>query len=93
MEKPELLVRRVEPSAIIRSAYATLNVVNDKETTLELAALKLKYEGKLWVDLSSAALALRLSKGKKVPVVILNEEKHFTDIKEGASVKISDLRI
>lgn len=92
-EKPDLLARRIEPSAVIRSAYATLNVVDDEETTLKLGALKLKYEDKPWGDLSSAALALRLSDNEKVPVVILNEERHFRDIKEVASVKISNLQI
>ena len=91
-ENPELLARKVEPSAVIRSAYATLNVVYDEETALKLGALKLKYEDKPWGDLSSAALALRLSDGEKVPVIILNKEKHFEDIKEVVSVKVSDLR-
>jgi hypothetical protein len=59
---------------------------------LKLGALKLKYEDKPWGDLSSDALALRLSDGEKVPVIILDEEKHFEDIKEVASVKVSDLR-
>lgn len=53
-----LRMRKVEASAVIRSANATLNVVNDEETTLKLGALKLKYEDKPWGDLSSAALAL-----------------------------------
>jgi len=91
-ENPELLARKVEPSAVIRSAYATLNVVYDEETALKLGALKLKYEDKPWGDLSSAALALRLSDGEKVPVIILDKEKHFEDIKEVVSVKVSDLR-
>jgi predicted nucleic acid-binding protein len=89
---PELLARKVEASAVVRSAYATLNVVCDEETVLKLGALKLKYEDKPWGDLSSAALALRLSDGEKVPVIILDEEKHFEDIKEVVSVKVSDLR-
>jgi len=91
-EHPELLARNVEPSAVIRSAYATLNVVYDEETAMKLGALKLRYENKPWGDLSSAALALRLSDGEKVPVIILDEEKHFEDIKEVVSVKVSDLR-
>ncbi|MGB9854639.1 MAG: hypothetical protein ACPLRY_07560 [Candidatus Bathyarchaeales archaeon] len=91
-ENPKLLVRKVEPSAVMRSAYATINVVCDEETALELGALKLKYEDKPWGDLSSAALALRLSDGEKVPVVILDEEKHFEDIEEVVSVKVSDLK-
>jgi hypothetical protein len=91
-ENPKLLARKVEPSTVIRSAYATLNVVYDEKTALKLGALKLKYEDKPWGDLSSAALALRLSDGEKVPVIILDEEKHFGDIKEVVSVKVSDLR-
>jgi len=91
-ENPELLARQVEPSAVVRSAYATLNVVCDEETALELGALKSKYEDKPWGDLSSAALALRLLDREKVPVIILDEEKHFEDIKEVVSVKISDLK-
>jgi hypothetical protein len=92
-ENPKLLIRDVEPSIAVRSAYATVNVVEDERTTLELGTLKLKYEDKPWGDLSSAALALRLSSREKVPVVILNEERHFTDMKEVASVKISNLKI
>jgi predicted nucleic acid-binding protein len=91
-ENPKLLARKVEPSTVIRSAYATLNVVYDEKTALKLGALKLRYEDKPWGDLSSAALALRLSDGEKVPIIILDEEKHFEDIKEVASVKVSDLR-
>jgi hypothetical protein len=68
-------------------------VVHDEETTVELGVLKLKYEDKPWGDLSSAALALSLSDREKVPVIILDEERHFRDIKEVASVKISDLQI
>jgi len=47
-ENPELLARKVEPSAVIHSAYATFNVVYDEETALKLGALKLKYEDKPW---------------------------------------------
>jgi len=90
---PKSLTRDVEPSLVVRSAYATLNVVQDERTTLELGELKLKYEDKPWGDLSSAALALRLSEREKVPVVILNEERHFGDIKEVASIRVSDLKI
>jgi len=91
-ENPKLLARKVEPSTVIRSAYATLNVVYDEKTALKLGALKLKYEDKPWGDLSSAALALRLSDEEKVPIIILDEEKHFADIKEVMSIKVSDLR-
>jgi len=92
-ENPKLLVKDVEPSIVIRSAYATLNIVQDERTTVELGELKLRYEDKPWGDLSSAALALRLSDREKVPVVVLNEERHFRDIKEVASVKVSNLKI
>lgn len=90
---PKLLVRDVEPGLVVRSAYATLNVVQDERTTLELGGLKLKYEDKPWGDLSSAALALRLSEREKVPVVVLDGERHFGDIEEVASIKVSDLKI
>lgn len=92
-ENPKLLVKDVEPIIVIRSAYATLNVVHDERTTVELGELKLKYEDKPWGDLSSAALALRLSNREKVPIVILDEERHFRDIKEVTSVEISNLKI
>jgi len=91
--KPELLVRDVDPGVLVRSAYATLNVVYDEETTVNLGVLKLKYGDKPWGDLSSAALALRLSNEEQVPVVILDEERHFKDIKEVASIKISRLTV
>lgn len=92
-EHPKMLVKDVKPEVAIRSAYATLNVVQDERTTLELGRLKLKYEDKPWGDLSSAALALRLSDDEKVPVVILDDERHFDDINEIVSVKISELKI
>jgi len=91
--KPELLVRDVDPGVLVRSAYATLNVVYDEETTVNLGVLKLKYGDKPWGDLSSAALALRLSNEEQVPVVILDEERHFKDIKEVTSIKISRLTV
>jgi len=92
-EHPKILVRNVKPEVVIRSAYATLNVMQDERTTLELGKLKLKYEDKPWGDLSSAALALRLSNDEKVPVIILDDERHFDDIDEIVSVKISELKI
>lgn len=92
-EKPELLARDIDPEIVIRSAYANLKVVQDEETTIKLGALKLKYGDKPWGDLSSASLALRLSHEEKVPVVTLDEEKHFKDIEEIASIKISKLKI
>lgn len=84
-------LRSVEPEKIIRSAYATLRVIQDEETTVKLGMLKFEYSGKPWGDLSSAALSLRLSEKEMVPVVILDNEKHFEDIKEISTLRISDL--
>src|SRR5438309_921075 len=53
-EKPHLLARDVDPAVVIRSAYATLRVVQDETTTLNLGILKSKYKGVPWGDLSSA---------------------------------------
>lgn len=92
-EKPELLARDIEPEIVVRSAYADLKVIQDEEATIKLGALKLKYGDKPWGDLSSASLALRLSDEEKVPVVILDGEKHFKDIEEVASINISKLKI
>ena len=94
-EKPKLLARDVDPEMVIRSAYATLNVIQDEKTTVKLGMLKLKYEDKPWGDLSSAALASCLSDVhvQSVPVIVLNEETHFKDLKEVAAVKISDLKL
>lgn len=58
-----------------------------------LGSLKLKYRYKPWGDLSSAALALRLSDPLKTPVIILDEERHFKDLKEVEVIKISDLQL
>ncbi len=91
-EKPSLLVRDVTPGEVVRSAYATLRVVSDVETTIALGALKQKYPSKPWGDLSSAALSLRLSaEGVESPVVILDGEKHFEGISEVKTVRISEL--
>jgi hypothetical protein len=38
-------------------------------------------------------IGITLSDREKVPVIILDEERHFRDIEEVASVKISDLQI
>lgn len=92
-EKPELLTRDVEPRTVVRSAYSTLNVFQDEKTTINLGRLKAKYRAKPWGDLSSAALALTLSNKEKVPVVILDGEKHFEDLEEVASIRISDLKL
>jgi len=46
----------------------------------------------VWGDLSSVASTLRLSDRWKVPVIVLDEERHFEDIREVVSVKLSDLR-
>ena len=90
---PELLERDVDPRIVVRSAYANINVIQDEMTTINLGALKLKYRDKPWGDLSSAALALRLSNKEKVPVVTLDEEKHFEDLSEISAIKISNLRV
>jgi len=92
-EKPYLLKRRVNPATIIKSAYATLFILNDEETTLSLAKLKAKYRKKPWGDLSAAALALRLSEEKETPVIVLDNEKHFHDIEEVKTLKVSELTI
>jgi len=92
-ERPELLVRDIDPETVVRSAYATLNVIQDEETTIRLGELKLKYKDKPWGDLSSAALALRLSDEEKVPAIILDEERHFRDLEEVTSLNVSDLRV
>jgi len=91
-EKPELLIKDVSPETVVRSAYATLNILQDERTTVCLGALRLKYRYKPWGDLSSAALALRLSDQGKTPVIILNEEMHFEDLKEVEAIKISGLQ-
>lgn len=90
-ENPRLLLKDLEPETIIRSAYATLKVIQDETTTVKLGVLKLKYSDKPWGDLSSASLSLRLSEEKKVPVVILDNEKHFGDIQEISTIRISEL--
>ena len=92
-EKPGLLARDVEAEMVVRSAYATLNVLQDEKTTVNLGALKLRYEDKPWGDLSSAALALRLSDETRTPVIILDEERHFEDLKEVEAVRISSLKL
>ena len=92
-DKPGLVKRRVEPRDVIRSAYSTLSVIQDEQTTVNLGVLRLKYRGKPWGDLSSAALALKLSRnqGEKVPVTILDHERHFADIKEVDTLRVSQL--
>ena len=91
-ETPELLKTDVKPEDVIRSAYTTLRVVQDEETTVMLGMLKLKYAGKPWGDLSSAALSLRLSENREVPTVILDHERHFDDITEVSTIRASELR-
>ncbi|MFQ6096045.1 MAG: hypothetical protein ACE5NN_07865 [Candidatus Bathyarchaeia archaeon] len=54
--------------------------------------LKLKYGGKPWGDLSSAALSIRISENGEVPVVILDHENHFNDIIEVFTIKMLELR-
>jgi len=90
-EKPGLLVRDIAPETVIRSAYATLRIVQDEATTVKLGLLKLKYYDKPWGDLSAAAASLRLSEKGDVPVVVLDQEKHFEDIKELSTIKTSEL--
>jgi predicted nucleic acid-binding protein len=91
-EKPGILVKNVEPEAVIKSAYATLKVVQDEKTTAKLGMLKLKYGDKPWGDLSAAALSLRLlEENKATVVVILDDERHFEDMKEIPTIRISEL--
>jgi predicted nucleic acid-binding protein len=90
-ENPSLLLKDLEPEEIIRSAYATLKVIQDEAATVKLGMLKFKYSDKPWGDLSSAALSLSLSEEEKVPVVILDHEKHFDDIKEISTIRISNI--
>ena len=92
-ERPHLLARDVDPELVIRSAYATLRVVQDERTTIDLGVLKVKYRNVPWGDLSSAALAMRLSETEKVPVVILGGDRHFKDITEVQSIPISKLEL
>lgn len=90
-ERPELLERDVSPEVVVRSAYATLNVVSDEETTVKLGSLKLKYPEKPWGDLSAAALSLRLADGGPAPVVVLDGERHLDDVAEVEVVRVSEL--
>jgi len=91
-DRPDLLVMEIDPGTVVRSAYATLNLIQDAETMIKLGELRLKYRDKPWDDLSSAALALRLSNGERVTVIILDERRHFGDLQEVNSIYISDLR-
>ncbi|MFQ6086186.1 MAG: hypothetical protein ACE5OY_08020 [Candidatus Bathyarchaeia archaeon] len=91
--KPQLLVRDIKPEDVVRSAYATLNVIQDEGTTTNLGMLKARYPRKPWGDLSSAALALRVSDKEKVPVVVLDEERHLDDVEEVSIVRISELEL
>lgn len=76
---------------MVRSVYATFSIVCDVETTVKLGMLKLKYREKPWGALSSAAFSLRLSEENPTPVVILDDEKHFDDIKEVSTIHVSEL--
>ena len=89
-EKTGIPGKKIKPEDIIRSAYATLNVVQDEATTIKLGELKTKYRRVPWGDLSAAALALRLG---GVPVIILDNEKHFNTITEVETIKISELKV
>ncbi len=92
-KRPESLEKDIDPRIAIRSAYATLKVLQDETTTLNLGALKVRYPDKPWGDLSSAALAQRLSNREKVPVAILDEERHFKGLSEASAVRISSLKV
>ncbi len=91
-DRPRLVKRKVNPRIVIRSAYATLSVIQDEVTTVNLGSMRLKYRNKPWGDLSSAALALALSnQEEKVPVAILDHERHFEDIDEVVTLRMSQL--
>lgn len=91
-ERPSLVKREVKPEDVVRSAYATLSVVEDEKTTVKLGALRLKYRDKPWVDLSSAALALSSSdEDRKVPVVIPEHDRHFKGVDEVTTLRVSQL--
>ncbi|MDA4131103.1 MAG: hypothetical protein OK457_10060 [Thaumarchaeota archaeon] len=93
-EKPGLIRNRIPPEEVIRSAYATLSVIQDERTTLNLGILRTKYHNKPWGDLSAAAVAMSLSDGLEdtnVPVLILEHEKHFGDINEITAWRLSQL--
>lgn len=91
-DKPELLRSKgIDPKEVVRSAYATLSVIQDESATLHLAEMKLKHHDKPWGDISSAALAISLSNDEeKVSVIILNHERHFKDM-EVNSIRVSEL--
>jgi hypothetical protein len=91
-ESPEVMDAEVKPEDFIRSAYATLSVVQNESTTIELGSLRLRYRNKPWGDLSSAALAIALSsQNEKIPVVILDHERHFKDIEGVNAFHLSEL--
>ena len=93
-DKPGLVRTKVPPADVVRSAYATLSVIQDETTTVNLGILRSKYRNKPWGDLSAAALAITLSDNidaEKVPVAILDHEKHFEDIEEVTALRISQL--
>lgn len=91
-DNPALIEKEVKPEAVVKSAYATLSVVQDERTTIRLGDLRLKYRNIPWGDLSSAALALSISEdNKKVPVVIPDHDRHFRGINEVNSLHVSQL--
>lgn len=92
MERPEMLIKDIDPETVIRSAYTTLNVAQDVESTICLGELMVKYRNKPWGDLSSASLALSMSDEERVTVIILDDERHFEELIEVESLKISDLK-
>lgn len=92
-EKPKLLIKDIKPEDVIRAAYATLKVIHDEKTTIELGKLKSKYRGIPWGDLSASALSIRLSSKEETPVIILDDEKHFERIREVKTIRISELQL
>lgn len=91
-ERPSLVKRTIKPADVVRSAYASLSVIQNEKTTIKLGALRLKYRGVPWGDLSSAALAFSLSEDdNKVPVVIPEHDRHFAGIDEVTSLRVSQL--
>jgi len=94
LQQEKLVSSDVNPASIVRSAYATLTVLQNETITNHLGSLRLKYRNKPWGDLSSAAVALSLSDESKksaVPVIILDHEVHFKDIDGVDTLRVSQL--
>ncbi len=90
-QSPRLMVKDVKPDDVVRAAYANLRVLQNDKVTIKLGFLKLKYPDKPWGDLSAAALSLALSEEEDAPVVILDNERHFKDVREVKAIRISEL--